>query len=121
MAKKILLIDDDEDMVEMVSLSLSTRGYDVISATDPKAGIDKAASEKPDLILLDIMMAEIDGFEICNRLKSAEETKNIPIIFFTAIGSRDLEEKCFKAGGSGCIVKPFETEEMMEKIEGVLK
>lgn len=116
MAKRVLLIDDEEDMVEMVSLSLSTGGYDAISATDPKTGLKKAASEKPDLILLDVMMPGTDGYEICKILKKQEETKNIPIIFFTAMGDPDMTNKVADCGGIDYITKPFEPEEMLKKI-----
>jgi DNA-binding response OmpR family regulator len=121
MAKKVLLIDDEEEMVEMVAVSLLKAGYEVLSAFTSSEGMAKAVSEKPDVILLDVMMPEIDGFEVCNKLKGKEETKNIPVIFFTAMGTPDLEEKCLQAGACSCVVKPFDPEELIEKIKAALK
>jgi DNA-binding response OmpR family regulator len=120
MARKVLLIDDEEEMVEMVSVSLSAAGYAMTTAFESLQGIEKAKNEKPDLILLDIMMPGMDGYEICRRLKALEETKNIPVIFFTAMGNVDLEEKVFAVCGRDFIRKPFEPEELLEKIKKAL-
>lgn len=121
MSKKILLIDDEEEMVEMVSADLAAAGYAMITALESLQGIEKAKAENPDVILLDIMMPEIDGYEICKKLKAMDETQNIPIIFFTAMGSADLEEKIVDAGGADYIRKPFEYQELLHKIEKALK
>jgi DNA-binding response OmpR family regulator len=117
MAKRVLLIDDEEEMVDMVSTSLIAAGYEVVTASESLDGIEKAEAEKPDVILLDIMMPGIDGYEICKSLKKQEETKNIPVIFFTALGDMTLRNKVDAVGGADYIVKPFEPEEMKEKIE----
>lgn len=121
MPKKVLLIDDEEEMVEMVSVSLASAGYEMITATESKEGLEKAKSEKPDVILLDIMLPGMDGYEICRRLKAMEDTKSIPIIFFTALGAVDLAEKVAAAGGADYIVKPFEPNEIIERIERITR
>jgi DNA-binding response OmpR family regulator len=121
MPKKVLLIDDEEEMAEMVSMSLTAAGYEMATAITSQEGLEKAKAEKPDVILLDIMMPEMDGYEICRRLKNHEETKNIPVVFFTALCTPDLEGEVVQCGGCGCIVKPFEPKEIIEKIKAVIQ
>ncbi len=121
MAKKVLLVDDELEMVEMVSLNLTTAGYEVITAGLGKEVAEKVKAEKPDVILLDIMMPDMDGLAVCKKLRTTPEGKDIPVIFFTALGHPDLADKVAKAGGNDYIVKPFEPEVMLEKIKEVLQ
>ena len=85
---RILLVDDEPDIVETVAFMLQTRNYSVSVASGGLEGIQKAKSEHPDLVLLDIMMPDVDGYDVCMRLKSDEETKHIPIIMLTAKGEK---------------------------------
>lgn len=119
--KTVLLIDDEEEMVEMVAVSLLKAGYEVLSAFTGSDGIEKAKTGQPDVILLDVMMPDIDGFEICKELKAAQETNKIPVIFFTALGAPDLAERVAAAGGDDYVIKPFEPEGIIEKIERISK
>lgn len=93
--KKILVVDDNPTMIEIVKMALES-DYDVISAVDGKEGIDKAKAEKPDLIIMDVMMPNISGIEMLRILTSEEETKNIPVIVFTASHFDPSTEMLFK-------------------------
>lgn len=121
MTEKILIVDDEEDFCYFVKKNLEAiSNYEIITATKGKKGIKIARKEKPDLILLDIMMPGIDGFEVLKRLKGNEKTQNIPIIMLTA---KDEDESKIKAIGSYCedyIVKPVENIVLKAKIHKVL-
>ena len=124
MAKKILVIDDEPELVKAVEVRLKTSGYEVEIAYDGLAGIDKAKEIKPDLILLDLVMPKMDGYEVCKRLKDNPKTENIPVIVLTAsvvVGQQELEKKCMSAGAKGAIMKPFETSDLLNIIDEVLK
>lgn len=124
MAKKILVIDDEPELVKAVEVRLKTSGYEVEVAYDGSAGIAKAEEIKPDLILLDIVMPKMDGYEVCKRLKDDPETKDIPIIVLTAsvaAGQQELEKKCMSAGANGAIMKPFETSELLDMVSQALR
>ena len=84
MLKKILIIEDEVELVEMLKVRLEANGYDIISAYDGQTGLDRAKKEKPDLILLDLMLPKIDGYQICGTLKKDKEYSRIPIIIFSA-------------------------------------
>lgn len=103
----ILCIDDDRDILNLLEKILSTAGYNIIKAADGKQGINEALSRKPDLILLDIAMPGMDGYEVCKKIKDKEETKNIPVIFITAKTEDEDEAKGLKIGAVDYIRKPF--------------
>jgi DNA-binding response OmpR family regulator len=121
MEKKILIIDDEKDFCYFVKKNLEAiSNYVIITANKGKKGIQIARKEKPDLILLDIMMPGIDGFEVLKRLKRSEKTQRIPVIMFT---SKDEDETKIKASGLYCdgyIVKPVENVVLRAKIHKVL-
>ena len=119
--RKILFIEDEPDQVLMVSLRLKKNGFSVLSAQDGLAGIEKAIEEKPDLILLDIIMPGLDGFEVCRRLRHASATKRVPIIATTAAGDDDLERKCLAAGADECVRKPYDAADLLAKIKTLLE
>lgn len=103
----ILCIDDDHDILNLLGKILANAGYNVIKASDGKQGISEALNRKPDLILLDILMPGMDGYEVCKKIKDKEETKNIPIIFITAKKEDEDEAKGLKIGAVDYIRKPF--------------
>lgn len=121
MDKKILIIDDEEDFCFFVKKNLEAiSNYEIITANKGKKGIQIARKKKPDLILLDIMMPGIDGFEVLKRLKANEETQNIPVIMLTA---KEEDESKIKASGLYCedyLVKPVEKLVLRAKIHKVL-
>ncbi len=114
--KKILFIEDEIDQIMMVKARLEAYGYEFISALNGKEGVKKVYEEKPDLILLDIVMPTMNGYEVCGHLKDDSETCNIPIIVVTASGVRDLEERCVALGVQEIIRKPYESSFLAERI-----
>ena len=115
--KKILIVDDDSDFVELIKLRLEHAGYKVYTASSGEEGVEKFSKEKPDLILLDIFMPGIDGFEMLYILKNNyPNTEHLPVIMITA---RNELESSFKAKGFGAtdyLVKPIDTQELLDKI-----
>ncbi|OGW81399.1 MAG: hypothetical protein A3G33_00940 [Omnitrophica bacterium RIFCSPLOWO2_12_FULL_44_17] len=119
--KKILVVDDEEDIREMLKSMLSDTGYDVILASDGKDALRKVYLMKPDLILLDISMPEIDGSEVCFELKKKEATKQIPVIIMTAMSDKDGQFAGMRMiGGYPTFAKPFDWEELLGTIREIL-
>jgi two-component system alkaline phosphatase synthesis response regulator PhoP len=121
MAKgKILVVDDEVYILHILDFSLGAEGFEVISANNGEMAIEKAKHEQPDLIVLDIMMPVLDGYETCRRLKRESETKDIPVILLTAKG-RDVDKRLgFEVGAVDYIVKPFSPSRLIERIEQIL-
>lgn len=119
--KRILVIDDLPENVFMLQDRLETEGYEVLTAYDGKTGIAKALRDMPDLILLDIMMPEISGIEVCKTLKQDPATADIPIIIVTAKSSAEDAKEGLEAGAFDYIKKPFERVEMLARINSALK
>lgn len=118
--KRILLVEDEQDMVYAVTLQLEAKGYDVITASDGQEGLDKARKEKPDLVILDLMLPKIDGYKVCRMLKFDSRYKNIPVVLFTA-RAQDSDKKTGKdVGADAYITKPFESKTLLDKIEELL-
>jgi len=116
----ILIVDDIETNIDVL-LELLGEKYDVLVAVDGKTALDIADKEKIDLILLDIMMPEMDGYEVCERLKNSEETQNIPVLFITAKIDEDSIERAYDIGGSDYIAKPFKPRELLARIKTQLQ
>ncbi len=119
--KKILFIEDEPDQVRMISLRLEKSGYEVIASLEGAEGLKMAAKEKPDLILVDVVMPGMDGFEVCRRLRKDPWTKDIPIISTTAAGMDDVEQQCLEAGADGCVRKPYDSADLLMKIKRLLE
>jgi CheY-like chemotaxis protein len=119
--KVLLIIDDEEDLTSMLSFRLKNMGFDIFTACDGNKGIESAKKNKPDLILLDLMMPDMDGYEVSKRLKSDSDTKHIPILIFSALGNKNTQESMQKLGAAGFIEKPFEPEDLVKKIDNVLE
>lgn len=117
MLKKILVIDDERDLVETITFRLEAAGYKVITAGDGQEGLDKAREMKPDLILLDIMMPKMDGYQVCRFLKFDEEYKDIPIIMLTARGQESDKNTGKNVGADDYVTKPFDGGELLLKIK----
>ena len=114
---KLLYVEDNDMNRDMLSRRLQRRGHDVIVASDGEEGIQKATNEKPDLILMDMSLPVIDGWEATKRIKNAPETAAIPIIGLTAHAMADDREKCLAAGCDDYDTKPVELPRLLEKIE----
>lgn len=119
--KKILLADDEEDIKTVVSLYLQSRGYEVLTAYDGLDAISTAEVEQPDVILLDVMMPVMDGFEVARKLKANEKTRAIPIIMLSAASHSESIKKGMEAGARDYLVKPFEPSKLEELIQTVLQ
>ncbi len=117
---KILVIDDEPIIHDIVSFMVRTRGYSIISASNGEEGLKLANSEHPDLILLDIMMPGIRGYDVCLRLKADRETKRIPIIMLTGEGDRDTVVRAREIGANDYIVKPFTLSTLTERVDKFL-
>ena len=121
MAKaKILLIDDHRTVLRLLEAILKLKGYELLYAENGQQGMVMARQEHPDLILLDVMMPEIDGFKVCQYLKGQAETAHIPVVFLTARGAADDQAAGRRAGAQGFLTKPFLAREVLDLIERVL-
>jgi len=121
MGQKILIVDDNPDIVEVISSRLEANDYEVISALTGAEALKKAKAERPDLIILDINMAEMDGFEIGTLLRKDTATRKIPIIMATARGDQaDIVEALQKVGPQAYVIKPFMPEALLSEIKRVL-
>ncbi|MEH1885176.1 sensor histidine kinase [Nostoc sp.] len=118
---EILVVDDLRDNLRLLSNLLRSQGYEVRTAINGTMALRSAQSEPPALILLDINMPDIDGYEVCRQLKASEETRNIAIIFISALDDALDKVKAFHVGGVDYITKPFQVEEMLIRIETQLK
>ncbi len=120
MQKKILIVEDEESLLKLESILLTTKGYLVQGATTGLAALEAVATEAPDLILLDIMLPELDGFEVCERIKKDPNTRHIPIILLTAKKTPEDITRGEEVGADEYITKPFKSARVMETIEHLL-
>lgn len=118
---KILVVEDDFSLAENLEALLKTKGFDVVLAPDGEIGLEKAKTYMPDIVLLDIMIPRISGFEVCRRLRSDEKTRHIKILMTTGLDRMADVEKAFSVGAADYLVKPFNGERLFKKIAKVLK
>lgn len=118
---KILVVEDNQDNRELVVKVLKINGYQVIEAVDGEEAMEKTKAERPDLILMDLYIPKIDGYEVTKRLKGDRDLRNIPIIALTAHAMKGDMEKALAAGCDGYIPKPINVRELPEQIEHFLK
>jgi two-component system cell cycle response regulator DivK len=117
MPRKILIVEDNQDNRELAVKVLRNKGFETVEAVDGEEAIEKAVSEKPDLILLDISLPKLTGYEVAKRLKSMEEFKEIPIVAFTAHAMKGDREKVIAAGFEGYISKPINIREFPDQVK----
>ena len=121
MAEKILIIDDDLDTLRLVGLMLQRQGYQISAATNGQQGLEKAIEEKPNLILLDIMMPDMDGYEVTRRrLRKNPATVKIPILMFTAKTQLDDKVLGFEVGADDYLTKPTHPSELQSHVKALL-
>jgi CheY-like chemotaxis protein len=118
--KKALIVEDHPDTLNLLTMELEMLGFSVISANNGKQGVAKAIEEKPNLILMDIMMPGMDGKEAARIIRSNPETRDIPILAATALFMASDVSSCIQAGCSDFILKPFDLKELQEKLEGFI-
>lgn len=117
----ILIVDDTPDNLRLLSKILTEQGYEVGKALNGQMALKAVQASPPDLILLDINMPQMDGYEVCERLKANDQTKKIPVIFLSALNEWLDKAKAFRAGGVGYVTKPFKDEEVLVRVENQLK
>lgn len=121
MAKKILAVDDERAIVRLVQVNLMRQGYEVVTAFDGKEALEKVASEQPDLIVLDVMMPYMDGFEVLQHLKRDPATRDIPVIMLTAKAQDADVFKGWQSGVDCYLTKPFNPMELSAFVKRVFK
>jgi two-component system cell cycle response regulator DivK len=117
---KILIVEDNPDMRDLLAIRVQMTGYLPVLASHGKEGVEKANAEKPDLILMDMMMPVMDGWETARVLRASRETKDIPILATTALFCSEDLKSCLDAGCNGYIVKPFNGVDLQRKIREML-
>ena len=117
---KILYVEDDEDNAYMMSKRLAQRGFDVVLARDGEAAVPEAERERPDLVLMDLGLPGLDGWEVTRRLKANPDTATIPIIAVSSHAMKGDREKALEAGCDDYDTKPIEFERLLEKINALL-
>src|SRR5512138_3371389 len=118
---RILIVEDEESLLKLESILLTSRGYQVRGVTDGVAALKEISENRPDLVLLDIMMPGIDGFEVCRRIKEDPSTRDIPVVMLTAKKSSMDQARGMQVGADAYITKPFKSVKIIEVIEGLLK
>ena len=121
MQEKILIIEDEPDIVRMLEYNLKKEGLRVVSAPDGQAGLRQARKQCPDIILLDLMLPEIDGLEVCRALRQERDTAGIPVIMLTAKGRESDKVVGLELGADDYITKPFSVGELIARIKAVLR
>jgi two-component system response regulator RpaA len=120
MPAKILLVDDEASIVKIVRKQLEISGFAVSTATDGQAGLAMAGEIRPDLVLLDVMMPKMNGYQVCAALKQDPALRHIPVLLLTARAQRQDYQEGLKHGADGYLTKPFELDELLGKIRELL-
>ncbi len=118
---KILVVDDVPQNVRLLEISLKAEGYNVISAYSGQEALDKVRTEKPDLVLLDIMMPGMDGYEVCRRLRENKSTRALPVVMITAYEEKEKKLEAVDTGADDFIRKPFERYELLARVRSLLR
>jgi len=118
--KKILVVEDDLVTQRVLSARLQITDYEVLTASDGEEGLKKARNENPDLVILDLMLPKMTGYEVCRMLKFDDKYNDIPIIILSALNQQDEREKAVKSGADAVFIKPFDLELLLVKIKGFI-
>ena len=117
---RILIVDDEEHIVKMLQFKLSNLGHECITASDGGQALEKISTTKPDLVLLDVMMPKMDGFQVLQILRTQEETRELAVIMLTAKGQERDVTTGFETGADDYVVKPFSFPELIARINSIL-
>ena len=112
----VLVIDDDLRSLKLMTIVLSKAGYRVVTASDGHAGLEFLAIERPHVVLVDLLMPGIDGFEFCRRVRASPDLADLPLVLLTAMASAEVQQQARKAGANSFMVKPFDRAELLECI-----
>ena len=119
---KIVIVEDDKFLRELITQKVQKEGYQVVEATNGEEGVAKTKAEKPDLVVLDLILPGIDGFEVLRQIKEDSETSGIPVVILSNLGQKDDVEKGLAAGAEDYLIKAhFKPSEIIEKVKKVLK
>lgn len=118
--KRILVVDDEHELVKALEIRLGAAGYDILTAYDGQEGLSRAQKEKPDLIVLDLMLPRMDGYKVCGLLKADAKYNKIPIIMLTARTQESDKKLSEEVGADVYITKPFEWQTLLSKIKELL-
>ncbi len=121
MPARILIVDDDLQTLKLIGLMLQRRGYEIIAARDGQQALQKARTEAPDLIILDMMMPDMTGYEVCRQLRSQSVTRNLPVLMFTAKADLDTKVQGFEAGADDYLTKPIHPNDLAARVEAALQ
>ncbi|HJW83590.1 MAG TPA: response regulator [Anaerolineae bacterium] len=121
MPHKILIAEDERDIRELVKYSLTFAGFEVVEASNGIEAVDRTVAEKPDLILMDVRMPKMTGYEACKQLKAIDEVKDIPVIFLSAKGQESEIQQGMDVGAVEYILKPFAPDYLTDRVNEVLK
>jgi twitching motility two-component system response regulator PilG len=117
---RILIVEDEESLLKLESILFSAKGYCVSGVMDGESALEEISSHKPDLVVLDIMLPLLDGFEVCRRIKENPETSTIPVVMLTAMKNSQDRARGLEAGADAYITKPFRSAQVIEIIESLL-
>lgn len=120
MTRRILAVDDEPHILKLVAFSLKAKGFEVLEATDGLSAVAVAEAEKPDLILMDVMMPALDGYEACRRIKANPATADIPVVMLTAKAQVAEQKTGLDAGALDYICKPFTPKDLVAQVESLL-
>jgi CheY-like chemotaxis protein len=121
MTKSIMIVDDSPDILSLYSIVLEKRGYRVLKALDGASALEMLEDSNPDLFILDIMMPQINGVELCQRIRALPDHKQTPVIFLSAYSDTGMVEQTFAAGANDFLRKPIDAQELEIKIRDLLK
>ena len=118
---KILVVDDDIHATTLFKTLLTAKGYDAVVVNDSSIAVEVADSTEPDLIILDLMMPEPNGFDVCKMLRADQKYSRTPIVIFTAMGDKESKDTAFDAGADEFLTKPFRVEDLMQRIRFLIE
>jgi CheY-like chemotaxis protein len=118
--KKILLVDDEGDLISYIASVLKEEGFDVSTRLSAEEALGKIASDKPDLVISDVRMEQMDGFTMLEKMKTMKDCSNVPVIFLTAMDDRLGQQQATKLGATAYISKPFDLDELIGLVKKVL-
>ncbi len=119
--RKVVVVEDDPDILELIEYNLRREGLEVATATNGRSGLAVIGRERPDLVLLDLMLPGLDGLDVCRRLRAVESTRDLPIIIVTARGEEQDVVRGLSAGADDYVHKPFSPRELLARVEAVLR
>jgi DNA-binding response OmpR family regulator len=117
--RKILIAEDERDILDLIMFTLQFGGYDVVPTSNGEDALEMVHKEQPDLILLDVRMPRMSGYEVCKRIKAEDDTRNIPVVFLSAKGQEAEVLTGYEMGAVDYILKPFAPDQLLESLDNI--